>query len=68
MTRRFDRPRKRYTIRREWMRLMPERGWDMDFWVSVAKRVREQGVAHRDTMRVRRICLDVNAAMRRQGR
>lgn len=65
---RFDPPKKRYTVRREWFALYPSRAWDMNFWVSVGQRVRRQGVRHRDTFRVRQICCDVDAKMRASGR
>jgi hypothetical protein len=65
---RFDRPKTRYTVRKEWFALYPKRRWDMDFWISVAKRVREQGVRHKDTVRVRLICSDVDGRMRARGR
>lgn len=66
--RRFDPPKKRYTVRKEWFALYPKRRWDMDFWISVAKRVREQGVRHKDTARIRMICCDVDGRMRARGR
>lgn len=65
---RFDPPKTRYTVRKEWFALYPRRRWDMGFWVSVAKRVREQGIRHNDTERVRVICCDVDARMRARGR
>jgi hypothetical protein len=66
--RRFDRPKTRYTVRKKWFALYPKRRWDMGFWVSVAKRVREERVRHDDTTKVRNICCDVDARMRALGR
>lgn len=65
---RYDRPKKRYTVRSEWFSLYPQRGQNMDFWASVAVRVRRQRVRHKDRLRIRQICCDVDANMKRQGR
>ena len=52
----FERPRKRTTVRTEWMRLWPKRGRQMSFWIAVGKKVRERGVRHRDLQSIRLIC------------
>ena len=56
---RFDPPRPRLTIRREWMRLWPAR--PTAFWVMVAERVKERRVRHEDWAKVRGICAEVEA-------
>lgn len=56
---RFDRPKKRYTVRREWFTLYPRK--DHSFWLAVARRVRERGVRHNDHVSIRIICEEVNS-------
>jgi len=55
---RFDRPRKRATVRREWFALYPRK--DHGFWLAVAKRVRDRKVRHADHATIRVICEEVN--------
>lgn len=53
---RFERPKKRVTVRTEWMRLWPRRGRQMSFWLAVARKVRERRVKHRDLQAIKLIC------------
>lgn len=65
---RFDRPRKKYTVRAEWFSLYPSRRHNMGFWISVAQRVRRQNVRHKDRAKIYQICCAVDAKFKSQGR
>lgn len=55
---RFNRPKKRVTVRREWFALHPRK--DLGFWLAVAKRVRDRKVKHADHATIKSICEEVN--------
>lgn len=43
----------------KWLAWFPHAGWDLDFWLTVAKAVRKRGVRRGDRSGVVRICREV---------
>jgi hypothetical protein len=52
-----------YKVPMSWVRMFPRHGLHHVFWIAVSRRVRERGIAHKDLLRVRRVCLEVGRVL-----
>ena len=48
-----------------WVDWYPQAGWDLDFWLAVAKTVRKRGIRKGDKYAVLRVCREVMGKHRR---